>query len=31
MTPPDALPYNAEKGPRRISMRCADSKLKLPV
>jgi hypothetical protein len=30
-TPPEALPYNDENGPRRTSIRCADGKLKLPV
>jgi len=31
ITPPEALPYSAENGPRRISTRCADGRLKLPV
>jgi hypothetical protein len=31
ITPPDALPYSVENGPRSTSMRPADNRLKLPV
>jgi hypothetical protein len=31
ITPPDALPYNDENGPRSTSMRCVETRLKLPV
>jgi hypothetical protein len=31
ITPPDALPYSEENGPRSTSIRCAETRLKLPV